>query len=132
MSALVTVSELLRSVQHFYNHHDSSVSADLKHAHRIRNKLRSFAQTVKEDFGFSLGLHLGTERDENFVIRAVISYCEYCTLLICYSCSITSRRTFHYASTVGCRRFDPPTFCGGRYTLPTYVGSRSPCHDVFV
>ncbi|OJD36174.1 c6 zinc finger domain protein [Diplodia corticola] len=76
MSAQVTLSELIRSVQHFYNHHDSSVSADLKHAHRIRNKLRTFAQTVKDDFGFALGSHLGTERDEDFVVRAVISYCK--------------------------------------------------------
>lgn len=76
MSAQVTVSELIRSVQHLYNHHDSSVSADLKNAHRIRNKLRSFAQTVKEDLEFTIGTHLGTERDENFVTRAVLSYCK--------------------------------------------------------
>lgn len=76
MSAQVTVSELIRSVQHLYNHHDSSVSADLKNAHRIRNKLRSFAQMVKEDLEFTIGTHLGTERDENFVTRAVLSYCK--------------------------------------------------------
>lgn len=76
MSAQVTVSELLRSVQHLYNHHDSSVSADLKSAHRIRNRLRSFAQTAKDDLGFTIGSHLGTERDEEFVTRAVISYCK--------------------------------------------------------
>ncbi|KAL1635672.1 hypothetical protein SLS58_010175 [Diplodia intermedia] len=84
MWAQVTLSELIRSVQHFYNHHDSSVSADLKHAHRIRNKLRGFAQTVKDDLGFTLGSHLGTERDESFVTRAGISYLYFYTLLLTF------------------------------------------------
>ncbi|KAL1626330.1 hypothetical protein SLS56_006914 [Neofusicoccum ribis] len=84
MSSQVTVSELIRSVQHLYNHHDSSVSADLKNAHRIRNKLRAFAQTVKDDHGFTIGSHLGTERDEKFVARAVISYLYYYTLLLTF------------------------------------------------
>ncbi|KAH7061064.1 fungal-specific transcription factor domain-containing protein [Macrophomina phaseolina] len=84
MSAQVTVSELLRSVQHLYNHHDSSVSADLKSAHRIRNRLRSFAQTAKDDLGFTIGSHLGTERDEKFVTRAVISYLYHYTLLLAF------------------------------------------------
>lgn len=87
MSAQVTICELIRCVQHLYNHHDSSVSADLKNAYRIRNRLRSFAQTVKEDLGFTIGSHIGTERDDKFVARAVISYCEFPMLKYSFGCT---------------------------------------------